>query len=75
MGIISAILDAISLALKTWHQERALRNSPAMIQNALEKSKQEARDALRQAEMITANPNSSPAAKLAAMKAIRLAGS
>jgi hypothetical protein len=73
--MITTILKVVWAALTTWNNERKLRNSPEMIENALDRAKQEARDALRLAEATMANPNSTPAQKLEAMKAIRLAGS
>jgi Tfp pilus assembly protein FimT len=72
---ITVIFKVIVAALTTWNNERKLRNSPEMIENALDKAKQEARDALRIAMAVTSNPNSTPEQKLEAMKAIRLAGS
>jgi hypothetical protein len=46
-----------------------------MVKNKLDIAKQQAKDAIRNAEAVTANPNSTPAQHADALRALRLAGS
>ncbi len=73
--MVSSIFKALLAALAVFKQERALYNDPAMVKNKLDIAKQEARDALRNAEATLANPNSTPAQHAEALRQIRLAGS
>jgi hypothetical protein len=75
MGFIGPILKAIAAAFAVWQLERALRNSPEQVKNKLDIAKQQATDALRNAESVTADPNATPEQHAEALRQIRLAGS
>lgn len=73
--MISAIIAAVAAALKAWNQERAIYNSPEMVKNKLDIAKQQARDALTNAEAVLADPTSTPQQHAEALRKLRLAGS
>jgi len=75
MGFIGPIFKAIWAALAVWKQERSIRNSPEMIKNNLDIAKQQARDALANAESVLSNPNATPEQHAEALRQLRLAGS
>lgn len=75
MGFIGPIFKAIAAALAVWRQERALYNSPELIKNKLDIAKQQATDAVRNAESVLADPNATPQAHADALRQLRLAAS
>lgn len=75
MGFIGPILKAISAAFAVWQQERAIYNSPAMVKNKLDIAKQQATDAVRNAESVLADPNATPQQHADALRQLRLAAS
>ena len=75
MGFIGPIFKAIAAALAVWQQERALRNSPEMTKNTLDIAKQKAIGAVRDAEAVLADPNSTPEQHAEALRQLRLAAS
>lgn len=74
-GIIGPLLSAISAAFKVFAQERAIRNSPEMVKNAVAIGIQQSTDAVRNAEAVLADPNSTPEAHAEALRQLRLAAS
>jgi hypothetical protein len=73
--LISAIIQAVLAAFSVFKQERAIYNRPDMVKNSLDTAKQQARDALRNAEAVLADPKATPAQHAEALRQIRLAGS
>lgn len=73
--MISAILKAIWAAFAVFKQERSIYNRPDMVKNAVATATQEARDAVRNAEAVLADPNSTAQQHAEALRQIRLAGS
>ena len=75
MGIIGPLLSAIAAGFKVWLQERAIRNSPEMVKNVVAIGIQQSTDAVRNAEAVLADPNSTPEAHAEALRQLRLAAS
>jgi len=75
VGFIAAILKAITAAFSVWQQERAIRNSPEMVKNKLDIAKQEATDAVRNAEAVLADPNATTKEHADALRKLREAAS
>ena len=73
--MITAIIQALLAAFNVFRQERAIYNDPKMVKNKLDIAKQQARDALRNAEAMAADPNATPQQHAEALRQIRLAGS
>jgi len=75
MGFIGPLFKAIAAALAVWQQERAIRNSPEMVKNAVAIGIQQSTDAVRNAEATLANPASTPEQHAEALRQLRLAAS
>jgi hypothetical protein len=73
--VISAIIQAILAALSVFKQERAIHNSPELIKNKLDIARQQARDALRNAESLLADTDATSEQHAEALRQLRLAGS
>ena len=73
--MISAIFKALWAALSVYQQERAIYNKPEMVKNKLDIAKQQAKDAVRNAEAVLADPKATPAQHTEALRQLRLAGS
>ena len=75
MGFIGPIFKAIWAAIAAFRQERSIYNKPEMVKNKLDIAKQQATDAVRNAEAVLADPNSTPEAHAKALRDLRLAAS
>lgn len=75
MGIIGPIIKAIWAALAVFKQERSLYNSPEMTKNKVAIAKQQAIDAINQAEKVLHDQQATPEQHAEALRQIRLAGS
>jgi len=73
--MIGAIIKAIWAALSVFKQERAIYNSPELIKNKLAIGKQEAVDAVRNAESVLADPAATAEQHAEALRQLRLAAS
>jgi len=73
--MIGAIIKAIWAALSVFKQERAIYNSPELIKNKLAIGKQEAVDAVRNAEAVLADPGATTQQHAEALRQLRLAAS
>jgi hypothetical protein len=75
VGFIGPILKAIAAAFAVWQQERQIYNAPAMVKNKLDIAKQQAIDAVLNAEAVLADSNATPAQHADALRQLRLAAS
>ena len=73
--MISAIFKAIWAALAVFKQERSIYNKPEMVRNKVAIGAQEARDAVRNAEAVLADPNATKEQHAEALRQLRLAAS
>lgn len=75
IALIVALVRAVGAGFSVFQQERAIYNSPAMVKNKLDIAKQEAIDAVRNAEAVTANPNATAQQHADALRQLREAAS
>lgn len=75
MGLITAILKAITAAFSVFQSERAIYNSPDLVKAQIATDKQKLIDALNVANKVLADPNATPQQHQEALRTIRLAHS
>lgn len=74
-SLILAFVKAITGGMSIFQSERALYNQPELVKAKLAQAKQDAQDAINEAESKLADPNASISEHRDALRQIRLAGS
>jgi hypothetical protein len=75
MGLVLAIVKALTAALSVFRQEREVYNKPELVKAKAADAIQEAKDRLSKAEAVLADPNATPAEHAEALRQVRLAHS